>query len=78
VITRETVEEILYGADSPVAVPAGEGGVARAVEAEVVDGARAENFIRAGESHNARRSRGSGFVALKRHESSLGEAVVTA
>ena len=38
---------------------------------------RAENLIRAGESDDAWLLM-SGFVALKRYESSLGEVVVTA
>lgn len=38
----------------------------------------AENFIRAGESHDARRSRMSGFVALVRRWNAHGEAAAAA
>lgn len=47
------------------------------INAGTADVARAENFIRAGESGNAWLPL-SGFVARKRHESRYGEAVLTA
>ena len=44
----------------------------------LADLARAENFIRAGESNDARRSRMSGFVVPAQHRNGHGEVVAAA